>query len=69
MTETNYTTRCMRRRRGTDKWEVTLSHTNPITGETVRPYHSMRSKRRLGSSRASPRKSIVSSRLSSSVTR
>jgi hypothetical protein len=44
MTETNYTTRSMRRRRGTDKWEVTLSHTNPVTGETVRTYHAIGAK-------------------------
>ena len=34
----------MRRRRGTDKWEVTLSHTNPMTGETVRTFHTIEAK-------------------------
>ncbi len=42
--ELNYTTRSMRRRRGTDMWEVSLSHTNPLTGEVVRSYHTVEGK-------------------------
>lgn len=44
MAEIRYTSRGMRRRRGTDKWEVTLSHTNPMTGETVRTFHTIEAK-------------------------
>lgn len=35
MADLNYTTRGIRRRRNTDKWEITLSHRNPITGEQI----------------------------------
>ena len=45
MPEVRYKSRGgMRRRRGTDKWEVTLSHTNPMTGETVRTFHTIEAK-------------------------
>ncbi len=44
MAELRYTTRSMRRRRRTDKWEVTLSHTNPMAGETVRTFHTIEAK-------------------------
>ncbi|MGI6535115.1 MAG: tyrosine-type recombinase/integrase [Eggerthellaceae bacterium] len=44
MAELNYTTRSMRRRRGTDMWEVTLSHKNPLTGEVERTYHTVEGK-------------------------
>lgn len=39
-----YTSRGMRRRRNTDKWEVTLSHKDPITGEQVRSFHTIEAK-------------------------
>lgn len=44
MAELNYTTRSMRRRRGTDMWEISLSHKNPLTGEVVRTYHTVEAK-------------------------
>ncbi len=44
MSEVRYTSRGMRRRRGTVKWEVTLSHANPMTGETVRTFHTIEAK-------------------------
>ena len=39
-----YTSRGMRRRRNTDKWEVTLSHKDPVTGERVTSYHTVEAK-------------------------
>ena len=39
-----YTTRGMRRRRNTDKWEVILSHRDPATGEQVPSYHTIEAK-------------------------
>ena len=39
-----YTSRGMRRRRNTDKWEVTLSHKDPITGEQVKSFHTIEAK-------------------------
>ena len=44
MAELNYTTRSIRRRRNTDMWEISLSHTNPITGEQIRSYHTVEAK-------------------------
>lgn len=44
MADLNYTARSMRRRRGTDMWEISLSHKNPLTGETVRTYHTVEAK-------------------------
>ena len=44
MADLNYTARSMRRRRGTDRWEISLSHKNPLTGETVRTYHTVEAK-------------------------
>ena len=44
MASTNYTTRGIRRRRGTDKWEITLSHRDPFTGEQVRTFHTIEAK-------------------------
>lgn len=44
MADLNYTTRNMRRRRGTDMWEISLSHRNPLTGEVVRTYHTVEAK-------------------------
>lgn len=34
-----YTSRCLRRRRNSGRWEVVLSHTDPVTGEVVRKLH------------------------------
>ena len=36
-----YTSRGMRRRGDSDKWEVVLSHKDPYTGETVPTYHTV----------------------------
>lgn len=40
----NYTSRSLRRRGDTAKWEVCLSHHNPITGEAVRTFHTVTGK-------------------------
>lgn len=34
-----YMSRGLRRRRDTDKWEVILSHKDPVTGKAVTTYH------------------------------
>ena len=34
-----YMSRGLRRRRGTDKWEVILSHKDPVAGKAVTTYH------------------------------
>ena len=39
-----YTSRGLTRRRGTDKWEVVLSHRDPISGELVRSFHTVEGK-------------------------
>ena len=39
-----YTSRGMRRRRNTDKWEVTLSHRDPVTGKQISSYHTVEAK-------------------------
>ena len=39
--ELKYTSRSLRRRRNTDQWECSLSHTDPVTGEVVRTYHTL----------------------------
>ena len=36
-----YTSRGLRRSRGTDKWDVTLSHRDPLSGELVSTYHTV----------------------------
>ena len=41
-----YTSRGLKRRRGSDKWEVTLSHRDPISGEQVSSYHTVEGKTR-----------------------
>ena len=48
----NYTTRSMRRRRNTDQWECSLSHTDPVTGEVVRTYHTITGKTKRQAERA-----------------
>ena len=47
-----YTSRGLRRRRNTDQWECTLSHTNPLTGEQVRSYHTVIGKTKRQAERA-----------------
>lgn len=50
--DTRYTSRSPRRRRNTDQWECSLSHTDPVTGEVVRTYHTLVAKtQRLGGTR------------------
>lgn len=44
MQSLRYTSRGLRRRNNTDKWEVTLSHVDPVTGETVRTFHTVDAK-------------------------
>lgn len=39
-----YTSRGMKRRRDTGKWEVTLSHKDSITGEQVRSFYTIEAK-------------------------
>ena len=39
-----YTSRGLRRRRDTDKWEVILSHKDPATGRSVTTYHTIEAK-------------------------
>lgn len=39
-----YTTRGLKRRRNTDKWEVVLSHRDPLTGKQVPSYHTVEGK-------------------------
>ncbi|MBR0404301.1 MAG: site-specific integrase [Eggerthellaceae bacterium] len=52
-----YTSRGLKRRRNTDKWEVTLSHRDPLTGEQVSSYHTVEAKTRKGAERA--RKELI----------
>lgn len=41
---TTYKSRSMRQRRGTDKWEVRLTHKNPLTNEVETSYHTIEAK-------------------------
>ena len=41
-----YTSRGLRRSRGTDKWDVTLSHRDPLSGELVSTYHTVEARTR-----------------------
>lgn len=41
-----YTSRGLRRRRNSDRWEAVLSHTDPVTGEIVRTFHTVEGKTR-----------------------
>ena len=50
--ELKYTSRSLRRRRNTDQWECSLSHTDPVTGEVVRTYHSLVAKTQRQAERA-----------------
>lgn len=48
-----YTTRGMRRRRGSDdKWEVRFSHQDPLTGEMITTYHTITAKTKAGACKA-----------------
>lgn len=47
-----YTSRGLKRRRNTDKWEVTLSHRDPLSGEQASSYHTVEAKTRKGAERA-----------------
>lgn len=44
MQSLRYTSRGLRRRNNTDKQEVTLSHVDTVTGETVRTFHTVDAK-------------------------
>ena len=46
MQNLTYTNRGLRRRRNSDRWEAVLSHTNPVTGEAVRTFHTVEGKMR-----------------------
>ena len=50
-----YMSRGLRRRRGTDKWEVILSHKDPVTGKAVTTYHTIEAK-----TESRPRRSATS---------
>lgn len=50
--DTRYTSRSLRRRRNTDQWECSLSHTNPVTREVVRAYHTLVAKTQRQAERA-----------------
>lgn len=52
MQSLRYTSRGLRRRNNTDKWEVTLSHVDPVTGETVRTFHTVDAKTKRGAEKA-----------------
>lgn len=41
-----YKPKSLRRRRNTDKWEVTLTHIDPLTGDEVPTYHTVEGKTR-----------------------
>lgn len=41
---TTYKSRSMRQRRGTDKWEIRLTHKNPMTNEIETSYHTIEAK-------------------------
>ena len=52
--DTRYTSRSLIRRRNTDQWECSLSHTDPVTGEVVRTYHTLVAKTQRQSALATP---------------
>lgn len=47
-----YTSRGLRRRKDTDQWECTLSHADPLTGKSVRTYHTVVGKTKRQAERA-----------------
>ena len=44
MQNLTYTSRGLRRQRNSDRWEAVLSHTDPVTGEVVRTFHTVEGK-------------------------
>lgn len=47
-----YTSRSLRRRGDSDKWEAVLMHKDPLTGEPVRTYHTVEGKTQKAAERA-----------------
>ena len=47
-----YTSRGLRRRGDTDKWEVILTHKDPMTGESLTTYHTVTAKTKRAAERA-----------------
>jgi phosphomannomutase len=47
-----YTSRGLRRRRGSDKWDVTLTHRDPLSGDPVPTYHTVEAATRKKAERA-----------------
>ena len=52
MQSLTYTSRGLRRRRNSDRWEAVLSHADPVTGEVVRTFHTAEGKTRRQAERA-----------------
>jgi integrase len=52
MQNLTYTSRGLRRRRNSGRWEAVLSHTDPVTGEVVRTFHTVEGKTRQQAERA-----------------
>ena len=52
MQNLTYTSRGLRRRRNSDRWEAVLSHADPVTGEVVRTFHTVEGKTRRQAERA-----------------
>lgn len=52
MQSLRYTSRGLRRRNNTDKWEVTSPTIEPVTGETVRTFHTVDAKTKKGAEKA-----------------
>lgn len=52
MQNLTYTSRGLRRRRNSGRWEAVLSHTDPMTGEVVRTFHTVEGKTRRQAERA-----------------
>lgn len=47
-----YTSRGMRRRRDTSKWEIILTHKDPLTGESIPSYHTVAAKTKKAAEKA-----------------
>ncbi|MCI1644602.1 MAG: hypothetical protein LKI67_07955 [Olsenella sp.] len=52
MQSLTYTSRGLGRRRNGDRWEAVRSHTDPVTGEVVRMFHTVEGKARRQAKRA-----------------
>ena len=50
--DARYASGSLRRRRNTGQWECSLSHTDPVTGEVVRTYHTLVAKTQRQAERA-----------------